>query len=117
MVVDLPAPFGPRKPKISPRRTVRLTRLTATKSPKRRSRSCRLTAMSPGAGIMVSPPSAVAEHGDEHVLEGRLHRAKAVDRHAGSLQHAPGGLFRRDRLAADQVHPVTEQTDLDAGEL
>jgi hypothetical protein len=26
MVVDLPAPLGPRKPKISPRRTSKLTR-------------------------------------------------------------------------------------------
>ena len=31
MVVVLPAPLGPRKPKISPRRTVKLTRSTAVK--------------------------------------------------------------------------------------
>ena len=30
MVVVLPAPFGPRKPKISPRRTWKLTPSTAT---------------------------------------------------------------------------------------
>src|SRR5579872_4276130 len=35
MVVDFPAPFGPRNPKISPRATSIETSLTATKSPKR----------------------------------------------------------------------------------
>ena len=33
IVVVLPAPFGPRKPKIAPRSTVKLTRSTAAKSP------------------------------------------------------------------------------------
>src|SRR5579859_3570993 len=33
MVVDLPAPLGPRKPKNSPRRTARLSALTATFCP------------------------------------------------------------------------------------
>src|SRR5512137_175855 len=33
IVVDFPAPFGPRKPKISPRRTPKLILSTATKSP------------------------------------------------------------------------------------
>ena len=44
MVVDLPAPLGPRKPKISPRPTWKLTRLTATKLPNRFSRSSTTTA-------------------------------------------------------------------------
>ena len=35
IVVDFPAPFGPRKPKISPRRASKLTLFTATNSPKR----------------------------------------------------------------------------------
>jgi len=39
IVVDLPAPLGPRNPKISPRRTSRFTWSTATKSPKRFTRS------------------------------------------------------------------------------
>ncbi len=52
MVVDLPAPLGPRKPKISPGRTSRLMRLTATKSPNRRSRSRSVTANVPGAAFM-----------------------------------------------------------------
>lgn len=39
MVVVLPQPFEPRKPKISPRAMRKLTRSTATKSPKRQVRS------------------------------------------------------------------------------
>src|SRR5437588_563456 len=39
MVVDFPAPFGPRNPKISPLRVSRLIWSTATKSPKRFTRS------------------------------------------------------------------------------
>ena len=38
MVVDLPAPLGPRKPKNWPGATERLTPETAVKSPKRRVR-------------------------------------------------------------------------------
>ena len=39
MVVDLPQPLEPRKPKISPRRMRKLTWSTAVKSPKRIVRS------------------------------------------------------------------------------
>ena len=39
MVVVLPQPFEPTKPKISPRSMVKLTRSTAVKSPKRQVRS------------------------------------------------------------------------------
>ena len=35
IVVDLPAPFAPRKPKISPSPTASETRSTAVKAPKR----------------------------------------------------------------------------------
>src|SRR5262245_13020333 len=44
MVVDLPAPFGPRKPKISPRDTSSETLSTAVKSPKRLTRFSKRTA-------------------------------------------------------------------------
>src|SRR5689334_18056882 len=44
MVVDFPAPLGPRKPKTYPRATSRLTSFTATKSPKRRVRPRKETA-------------------------------------------------------------------------
>ncbi|MNT52234.1 hypothetical protein D3C72_1892490 [compost metagenome] len=40
MVVDLPQPFEPRKPKISPRPMRKFTWSTAVKSPKRMVRSC-----------------------------------------------------------------------------
>jgi len=33
IVVDLPAPFGPRKPRISPRRSSKLASFSATKLP------------------------------------------------------------------------------------
>src|SRR5512133_1937358 len=64
MVVDLPAPLGPRKPKISPWRTSRLMRLTATKSPNRRSRLRRVTAN--------SAMRHLGNRGGEDVLEGGL---------------------------------------------
>ena len=35
IVLVLPAPFGPRKPKLSPRSMEKLTPLTASSSPKR----------------------------------------------------------------------------------
>src|SRR6266536_5354444 len=38
IVVDLPAPLGPRKPKKLPRRTCRLMLSTAVKAPKERAR-------------------------------------------------------------------------------
>src|SRR5436309_3194431 len=40
IVVDLPAPLLPRKPKISPWRTSNVRSFTATNSPKRRVRCC-----------------------------------------------------------------------------
>src|SRR5512145_516172 len=69
MVVDLPAPFGPRKPKISPLRTSKLTRFTATKPPKRFTRSFTTTALpSPEAGMRLALLVA-RENGDKDVLE------------------------------------------------
>src|ERR1700676_5348101 len=47
MVVDLPAPLGPRKPKISPRRTARSLPLTASMFPYVLTRPC--TAMTTSA--------------------------------------------------------------------
>jgi hypothetical protein len=55
IVVDLPQPLEPRKPKISPRRMRKDTLSTATKSPKRM--------VSPSASMAISsaPPSDKAE--------------------------------------------------------
>ena len=52
IVVDLPQPFEPRKPKISPRAIRKLTLLTAMKSPNRRVR--------PSASIAGTAPSDVS---------------------------------------------------------
>jgi hypothetical protein len=40
IVLVFPAPLGPRKPNVSPRLMVKLTPLTASKSPKRLTSSC-----------------------------------------------------------------------------
>jgi hypothetical protein len=50
-VVVLPAPLGPSRPKISPRRTEKLVLATATKSPKRRTRSFTSMTTSPGSPL------------------------------------------------------------------
>ena len=47
IVVDLPQPLEPRKPKISPRPMVKLTRFTAVKEPNRLVRSVAWMAGSP----------------------------------------------------------------------
>src|SRR5215472_4482244 len=66
IVVDLPAPLGPRKPKISPGATSRVTRSTATKSPKRFTRFSSLTAGADGLG---TGDLLMADKSDEDVLE------------------------------------------------
>src|SRR5580658_1779315 len=97
MVVDLPAPLGPRKPKISPGATSKETRSTARKSPKRFTRFSSLTAGPeplPGgasqaeacATILPNPALGVVgdgcgslgigyflmtDEGDEHIFERR----------------------------------------------
>src|SRR5258708_34816492 len=53
IVVDLPAPLGPRKPKTSPCATSSETLSTATKSPKRLTRFSRRTAGPGGLGYTV----------------------------------------------------------------
>jgi hypothetical protein len=50
MVVDLPAPFGPRKPRISPGMTSKLTFFTASMSPYEKLRFSTLM-----AGVVIVP--------------------------------------------------------------
>jgi hypothetical protein len=50
IVVDLPAPFGPRKPRISPGITSKLTFFTASMSPYEKLRSSTLM-----AGVVIAP--------------------------------------------------------------
>jgi len=56
--VDLPAPLGPRKPMISPRRTEKLTSSTAVNAPKRLTRRSVTILTSPfgASGLMMRPP-------------------------------------------------------------
>src|SRR4051794_13275166 len=67
MVVDLPAPFGPRNPKISPRPTFSETSSTATKSPKRFTSRSMTTASPSGCTERL----ALSHFRDEHVLKRR----------------------------------------------
>src|SRR5262249_19172714 len=95
IVVDLPAPLLPRKPKISPRCTSNVTPSTATKSPNRR--------VSPRT-LIASPRSAVAPaDADEAPAEaGRLLSNGALQSGFGEpdVGHRPGpielGLQPRD---------------------
>src|SRR4030065_206952 len=73
IVVDFPAPFGPRKPKTSPFRTSKLTRLTAMNAPNRFTRSRTTTACSSDGRLTgPSPPWRRAPPRDERAGEERL---------------------------------------------
>src|ERR1700682_301184 len=78
MVVDLPAPLGPRKPKISPRRTARLTWSTAVNVPKRFTKSRISTALSVSICC-----SRAAHQRDEDVLERRGDSLHGCSAHYG----------------------------------
>src|SRR5450759_3075338 len=84
MVVDLPAPLGPRNPKISPLLTSKDTRFTATKEPNRFSRSFTMTAWS---GLrMAGTAFLVGENGDKDILECRNHLPHGIETDARSLE-------------------------------
>src|SRR5581483_1858420 len=70
MVVDFPAPLGPRNPKISPRATSIETSSTATKSPNRLTRFPMWTAGPLGASGSTSQ-IFLARQRDEYVLQRR----------------------------------------------
>src|SRR5882724_9179311 len=97
MVVDLPAPFGPRNPKISPRVTSRFTRSTATKSPKRLVRSWISTAR-PLAKSGGTLQLLLADERDEYIFErGRQRRELRGGRHGGlHLIHRRGRCRKKD---------------------
>src|SRR5262245_42713782 len=100
MVVVLPAPFGPRKPKISPGRTAKVTPSTAVKRPKPLVSPSTSTAGgagspvadrtgSPAAGIaarlrLARPGFAQPMH--EHVLDRGCDRPALCDRDAGRAE-------------------------------
>src|SRR5512133_1246835 len=70
IVVDLPAPLGPRKPKISPRVTENEIPATARNAPKRFSRLCTSTTVSAAGGGVRRGGDAGAEDGVVRGLEG-----------------------------------------------
>src|SRR6187431_1951192 len=93
MVVDLPAPFGPSTPKISPRITSSETSRTACSEPKRRDSECvsmMVSAISlpapasqPDEGRHASAqllPSIVDAHAHAHDQRGALALAEQVTR-------------------------------------
>src|SRR5512136_964731 len=89
MVVDLPAPFGPRKPKISPVRTEKLMPSTAVKRPKRLTRSVTTTA-SVSEGIVRQPLVRrldAVDHGRFQVGEARAHFTRRGVRQDPAVVH------------------------------
>src|SRR5208337_1568935 len=86
MVVDLPAPLGPRKPKTSPLLTARLSRSTAVKSPKRLTRFSITTELAASCMACLSNLDAAADCIHKEVFDGRSYLLNCVVGHAGVLQ-------------------------------
>src|ERR1700675_3899973 len=97
MTVVFPLPLGPRKPKISPFSTRKLTSLTAVKLPKRRTRFCAEIADS--AGFFVT--SAI---GSISIFE------LPIGSHARN--HMPGGINDANLHAKNLVHAFLPGLDV-----
>ncbi len=100
MVVDFPAPFGPRNPKTSPLRTVRLSRSTATKLPNRLTRFSITTEFA--AGLQALDQAWLRSAGnriDKQVFDGRHNLLNRVEGDLRVLQtrfefrNAPRGVI------------------------
>src|SRR5208283_1659464 len=107
MVVDLPAPFGPRKPNISPGRASRLMWSTAVKLPKRLTRSLTTTL---GVPLFTVPPAASPLYCfDKNILNGRGDLLNAVKRQTrgGKTGMQVGNSFRS--VVHDQMHAISHQ--------
>src|SRR6266436_5303893 len=88
MTVVFPLPLGPRKPKISPFSTRKLTSLTAVKLPKRRTRFCaEMAALAEGCSDVATASAPCFQ----------LH----IRSHAG--KHAAGGIIDANFYANDLV--------------
>ena len=110
-VVDLPAPLGPSRPKISPRLISNEMWSAAVKAPKRRVSARALTGGAPSRARRASRVANVssrlgcaAERGDESVLEARRRGcdlgacgASAISLGCGGA--APSAMTRRTRFA------------------
>src|ERR1035441_4474526 len=82
IVVDLPAPFGPRKPKTSPLRTARLIRSTATKFPNRLTRLSTTTELL--FSVMSSGPRTNGIN--KQILDGWLHLLNRIEGNVGASE-------------------------------
>src|SRR5690606_33180871 len=99
IVVDLPAPFGPRKPSTSPRSTAKVTPSTAVNGPKRRTsastsiiRSAAFSLMPNAPGYLVVLLSLLRKRTE---IRGRLDR-RCVDGVQGFNRSGfPAGLGER----------------------
>src|SRR5216684_1368295 len=89
MTVVFPLPLGPRKPKISPFSTRKLTSLTAVKLPKRRTRFCAEMAASAGtlgiAATALNPRfqfhvgSHAGQHASGRIIDANFYAHELVD--------------------------------------
>src|SRR5215470_17033634 len=70
IVVVFPAPFGPRKPNTSPRRTLNVTASTAVKAA-----YCRVRPETSTAAVVLSGNMVAGGEIDEDILERRVERA------------------------------------------
>src|SRR5712691_3422840 len=103
IVVDLPAPLGPRKPKISPRFTSSETRSTAVKSPKRLTRFSVRTAGPVASGG--TRGLLLAHQRDEHVFKRRLDLVIFKRRHRGELfGRSYSGFEEQVQIGAHGLH-------------
>jgi hypothetical protein len=96
MVVDLPQPLEPRKPKISPRRMRKFTWSTATKSPKRMVRSaprwrCRRRRCSGGITTAVAALLSSGSRAMKAASSVRAGARQQLGRRAGG-QHRPSSM-------------------------
>src|SRR6266849_5274651 len=114
MTVVFPLPLGPRKPKISPFSTRKLTSLTAVKSPKRRTRLWAEMAASGGAGRIAATgltPRFQLDVGG-HAGADAAGGIGDANFHAEDLMHAlfPGLHVARQKfgLLVDLLHDAVE---------
>ncbi len=98
-VVVFPAPFGPRRPKISPRRTSKLTRSTAVNAPKRRTSSRTVTTGSAsdragGRSASAIRPGSLETDRARTTMKPSSKRGAAAESAPGSRRGARGALSR-----------------------
>ena len=112
MVVDFPAPFGPRNPKTSPLVTVRLRLSTATKSPKRLTRFSTSTETAlPEFGEVEVVSSGMVLRFPRHrmhkqVFNRRSHLENPVETHTGVLEQRVELGDASARIVNHNVHTV-----------